>query len=437
MIKKEGLQMLLIQQARILTQGNNTELKDILMDNKKIIEIADRIDETKADTIIPANGAYALSGLIDVHVHLREPGYEHKETISSGTKAAAHGGFTTIMAMPNVKPFPDNVETMKAYLEKIEKDAIVNVIPYGCITKNEGSKQLSDMQGLSSMGIHAFSDDGVGVATTDMMKQAMFTCKSLDAMIVAHTEDMSYRVPKACMHEGIRNKEMGLLGIPSACEYAQFKRDLDIAKETGCRYHVCHMSAKESVDYLKKYKEMGVDCSGEVTAHHLLLNEMDVQNPNFKMNPPLRSVEDQQALIQGLLDGTIDMIASDHAPHSEEEKNAGMETAPFGIVALETAFPLLYTRYVKEQGIFTLEQLHYWMSEAPAKRFNLSGKGKLAVGYDADVILVYLDDAHTIDKKAFYSKGKNTPFDGIECYGWIEKTFVNGTCVYNKEDLHE
>lgn len=429
--------MKLIQQANVMIEGNNTAVKDILIDDKKIIEIADHIAQHRADCIIPAHGLYALAGLIDVHVHLREPGFEHKETIRTGSKAAARGGFTTIMAMPNVKPYPDNTEVMAMYLAKIKQDALVHVLPYGCITQKEASKQLSDMEGLSAMGIHAFSDDGVGVTTASIMKQAMEACKRVDGMIVAHTEDMQYRVPKACMHEGIRNKELGLLGIPSACEYVQFKRDLDLAKETGCRYHVCHMSAKESVSYLKTYKELGVDCSGEVTAHHLLLNETDVQNPNYKMNPPLRGEDDRQALIQGLLDGTIDMIANDHAPHSEEEKSVGMEKAPFGIVALETAFPLLYTAFVKEKGIFTLAQLQYWMSEAPAKRFRLAGKGKLEAGYDADIILVNVTDAHSINKETFYSKGKNTPFDGITCYGWIEKTFVDGVCVYEKEDLHE
>lgn len=428
--------MKLIKQAALLQENNDTILQDVLFDETGIKEIGDHIDENKAEEVIPANGCVLLPGLIDVHVHLREPGFTHKETIKTGTMAAAHGGFTTVMAMPNVKPYPDNTDTMKAYLQKIEEDALVHVIPYACITKGEGSKELSDMAGLRAMGIKAFSDDGVGVATAQMMRSAMKECRKVGGMIVAHTEDMAYRKPKACMHEGIRNKELGLLGIPSACEYVQFQRDLELAKETGCPYHVCHMSAKESVESLREYKAMGVDCSGEVTAHHLLLNEMDVENPNHKMNPPLRGEDDRQALIQGLLDGTIDMIANDHAPHSEEEKNRGMAQAPFGIVALETAFPLLYTRFVKEEKIFTLAQLVHWMSEAPAKRFGMKRKGVLKEGYDADMILVNLRDERVIDKDSFYSMGKNTPFDGIACYGWVEQTFVSGKCVYkNKEDL--
>ncbi|MEG0526615.1 dihydroorotase [Amedibacillus sp. YH-ame10] len=426
--------MKLIRQAKMITHGNETTRMDILFDEVEIKEISEHIDPALAEEVIEANGATLLPGLVDVHVHLREPGYEHKETILTGTKAAAHGGFTTIMAMPNIIPYPDNVEMMKSYLEKIKQDALVNVIPYACISKGEKGHELSDMEGLSTLGIHAFSDDGVGVSSEDMMKSAMEECKRLDGMIVAHTEDMKYRAPLACMHEGIRNKEMNFIGIPSACEYEQFHRDLKLAQESGCKYHVCHMSAKESVEYLREYKAKGVNCSGEVTAHHLLLNEMDVMGPNEKMNPPLRSVEDQQSLIQGLLDGTIDMIANDHAPHSEEEKNKGMETSPFGIVALETSFPLLYTRFVKELNIFTLEQLIHWMSEAPAKRFGMQRIGKLAPGYIADMILVNLDQEFVINKDEFYSLGHNTPFHGWKCYGQVEKTYVKGKVIYDKEE---
>lgn len=422
--------MKLIQQANIIQTGNETILQDILFDESGIKKICDHIDTREADEVLCAKGLTLIPGLIDVHVHLREPGYEHKETIKTGTQAAAHGGFTTIMAMPNIIPYPDNAETMVSYLQRIHKEAVVNVIPYACITTKEAGKQLSDMQALSSLGIHAFSDDGVGVADAAVMKQAMLLCKEVGGMIVAHTEDMQYRLPLACMHEGIRNQELRLLGIPSACEYEQFHRDLQMAQKTGCAYHVCHMSARESVAYLRAYKAKGVDCSGEVTAHHLLLNEMDVQGTNHKMNPPLRGKDDQEALIQGLLDGTIDMIANDHAPHSEEEKARGMPTAPFGIVALETAFPLLYTRFVKETKRFTLAQLVYWMSEAPAKRFHMPSKGVLKEGYDADFVLVDLNRNFKIDKKTFLSKGKNTPFDGWECYGNIVKTFVSGNCVY-------
>ncbi len=426
--------MKLIQQAEIVTKGNETKIVDVLFDEKQIVKIADHIDPSQASEHIDARGLVLLPGLIDVHVHLREPGYTHKETIKTGTAAAAHGGFTTIMAMPNVIPYPDNTETMEKYLKKIEEDACVHVVPYACITKSEASKELSDMKDLHDMGIYAFSDDGVGVATSDMMKKAMETCKALDSIIVAHTEDMKYRKKEACMHEGIRNKELGLVGIPSACEYAQIERDLELVRETGCDYHICHMSAKESVEMLRRAKAEGLPVTGEVTAHHLLLTEMDVQNPNHKMNPPLRGEEDRQALIQGLLDGTIDMIANDHAPHSEEEKSQGMAKSPFGIVALETAFPLLYTHFVKDKKIFTLQQLIHFMSEAGAKRFRFTKKGKIEEGYASDFILADLNTISKIDKNKFYSMGKNTPFDGVSCTGFIQKTFVNGVCVFDQKE---
>ncbi len=419
-----------IVNARVLVENKEIKKQEVLIENGKIVKIADTI--AYEGEIVDANNALMLPGLIDVHVHLREPGYTHKETIKTGTMAAAHGGFTTIMAMPNLIPYPDDVDTMKAYLSKIESDAVVNVIPYACITQDEKGKVLADMDGLDALGIKAYSDDGVGVASDEVMKEAMIKAKSLNAIIVAHTEDMNYRRPLACMHEGIRNKELGYLGIPSECEYVQMVRDLKLAQEVGVKYHVCHMSAKESVEYLKQYKEVGVDCSGEVTAHHLLLNEIDVNTPNEKMNPPLRGKDDQEALIQGLLDGSIDMIANDHAPHSEEEKNKGMEHAPFGIVALETSFPLLYTRFVYEQKRFTLAQLVYWMSEAAAKRFHYDSKGMIKEGYDADFFFYDDEIITTVDKNAFLSKGKNTPFDGWKQQGEVVSTYVNGKLVYQK-----
>lgn len=425
--------MKLIKNADLLVKGNTYEQRDVLFNEFGIVKIEKHIDEQEADEIIDGTGNILLPGLIDVHVHLREPGYEHKETIASGTKAAAHGGFTTIMAMPNVYPYPDQEEVVKSYVEKIRQDAIVNVYPYACITKQEAGNELVDMHSLKEMGIFAYSDDGVGVASDEIMMQAMEQSALLDVLIVAHTEDMKYRTPKACMHEGKRNHELGLIGIPSACEYAQLERDLMLVEQTNAHYHVCHMSAKESVQFLKAYKEKGLDVSGEVSVHHLLLNEMDVQDDaNYKMNPPLRSAEDQAALLQGLKDGVIDMIANDHAPHSEEEKAKGMVAAPFGIVSIETAFPLLYTHLVKS-GKATMEELITWMCENPAKRFSLERKGKLAVGYDADMILVDIESEKAIDKTAFFSKGKNTPFDGWMCSGWPQLTIVKGSIVFKEE----
>lgn len=421
--------MYLIKNAKIVVKDNETKIQDILVEDGKIKRIGDIID-CECDTY-DAHSHLVIPGGIDVHAHLREPGYEYKETIKTGTMAAAHGGYTTIMAMPNVIPFPDHVEVMKAYQQKIKEDACVNVIPYACITMQEAGNEIVDMKALKEeCGIRAFSDDGVGVQQTDSMVKAMNMAYDNDVMIVAHTEDMHYRQPRACVHEGKNNHEHGWIGIPSECEWKQIERDLKIAYQTKAKYHICHMSAKESVDLLRKYKKMGADVSGEVTTHHLLLSEHDVVNPNYKMNPPLRSVEDRSALIEGLLDGTIDFIANDHAPHSEEEKNKPMDKAPFGIVALETSIPLIYTYFVKK-GILTLEQFIHVISTNAAQRFQLANKGKLAEGYDADLV-VLSDDMKAIDKKEFYSMGKNTPFDGIAVQGWSQLTMVNGKIVYQK-----
>ena len=353
---------------------------DVLFDETQIVKIAKHIDPALAQEVIPAENCVLLSGLIDVHTHLREPGYAHKETIASGTAAAAHGGFTTIMAMPNIIPYPDNTETMKTYLTKIKQDSRVHVIPYACITKAEASQKLSDMEGLSAMGIHAFSDDGVGVATADMMKAAMQKCRDVDGIIAAHTEDMSYRKPNACMHEGIRSKQLGLTGIPSACEYAQFQRDLALVRETGCRYHVCHMSAQESVESLRRAKKEGLDVSGEVTAHHLLLNEMAVEKCQSSNEPATA----QRGGPSGSDSGTAgwydryDCQRSCTAQRGRKKQRDGKGSLWYCCTGNRVSTAVY--RFVKEEGIFTLEQLVYWMSEAPAKRFQMERRGKLKEG---------------------------------------------------------
>ena len=418
---------MIIKNARIIVKDNETKIQDILIKDDKIARIADFIEDAN-EVVIDAEEKLVLPGGVDVHVHLREPGFTKKETIKTGSEAAAHGGYTTIMAMPNILPYPDNIEAIKDYQKLIARDAVVNVLPYACITKQEDGSEVVDMKGISKLGIHWFSDDGVGVQQDGIMEESMKKAKTEDAMIVAHTEDMNYRKPTACMHDGVRAKGLGLVGIPSECEYKQIERDLQLALETKAKYHICHMSAKESVELLRKYKALGADVSGEVTTHHLVLNEMNVENTNHKMNPPLRSEEDRQSLIDGLLDGTIDFIANDHAPHTEEEKNTTMEKAPFGIVALETSIPLIYTNFV-DTGVFTLEQFQDYISTKPAKRFGLTNVGELKEGYQADIIALS-EEEQVIHKEAFVSKGKNTPFDGYNVKGNIAFTLVNGKVVY-------
>ncbi len=420
--------MYLIKNARLIKKDNGTIVQDIMIHNGKIIRIADMIDADCES--YDANSNLVIPGVIDVHVPLREPGYTHKETIKTGTMAAAKGGYTTIMAMPNVLPFPDSVDVMMAYQEKIKHDALVNVYPYACITKAEAGREVVDMEALKALGVNAFSDDGVGVQHVDMMCEAMSKAHEHDVMIVAHTEDMHYRKPTACMHAGKQAKKMGLIGIPSECEWKQIERDLKLAYELKAKYHVCHMSAKESVDLLRKYQIMGADVSGEVTTHHLLLTEEDVTNANHKMNPPLRSKQDRQALLDGIADGTISIIANDHAPHSEQEKAKGMVESPFGIVALETSIPLLYTNFVKK-GIWTLETFQNLIATNPAKRFGFASKGKIKEGFDADLVVLG-ETEKAIDKEQFVSKGKNTPFDGYVCEGFPMMTMVNGKIVYQE-----
>ncbi|MGM9912379.1 dihydroorotase [Floccifex sp.] len=406
------------------------ELKpcDILFDENEIIDIQEHIEGDYPE--IDAKGCAVLPGFVDVHVHLREPGHTEKETIETGTKAAAHGGFTSIFCMPNVIPFPDNTETMKDYLHLIDEKAVVRTYPYACITKQEASKEVVDMKSLSQMGIHWFSDDGVGVSTREVMKQAMEQAKDCDAMIVAHTEDMAYRKPGASVHESEVTAQKGWLGIPSACESAQLIRDLGIVEEVGCKYHACHISASESVEALRQAKQKGLDVTGEVTVHHLLLEDKDVQGPNWKMNPPLRSHADRMALIEGLENGSLDFIANDHAPHTQEEKNKPMDKCPFGIVSLETCFSLLYTQFVVREKRWTLAQLVNYMSKKPAERFGLEKAGQIKKGYQPDFVIVDLNEEYVIDASQFESMGKNTPFNGWQVFGKIKQTIVKAQTVW-------
>lgn len=423
----------LFKNGVILQENGELLNRDVLVVNGKISVIAATIVDEDAIQI-ELDGKLLSPGLIDVHVHLREPGGEHKETIETGTKAAARGGFTTIAAMPNTRPVPDTLEHLSALNKKIEETAVVNVLPYASITIRQAGEEQTDFEVLKENGAFAFTDDGVGVQSAEMMYKAMQKAAELNVSIVAHCEENTL-IQKGCVHEGKFSKENGLNGIPSICESVQIARDVLLAEATGCHYHVCHISTKESVRVVRDAKRAGIKVTAEVSPHHLILCEDDIPglDTNFKMNPPLRSAVDREALIEGLLDGTIDMIATDHAPHTEEEKAQGMQLAPFGIVGLETAFPLLNTHFV-ETGKMTLQQVINFLTTKPAEVFNLN-RGKIEVGAVADLTVIDLDLEEEIDSTTFLSKGKNTPFDGWNCKGWPVMTMVNGKLVYEREEL--
>ncbi len=360
-------------------------------------------------------------GFCDVHVHFREPGFCYKETVETGSAAAAHGGYTAVCPMPNLKPAPDCLDNLKIELDAAEKSP-VRVIPYGTITRNEEGAALSDMDEMSPF-VCGFSDDGRGVQAGEMMESAMLRAKSLGKIIAAHCEDNSL-LNGGYIHEGRYAAAHGHKGISSASEYRQIERDIALCEKTGCAYHVCHISTKESVALIRDAKARGVNITCETGPHYLALCEDDlIEDGRFKMNPPLRSAEDKAALIEGIKDGTIDMIANDHAPHSAEEKSKGLAGSLMGIVGLETAFPVLYTKLVKP-GIITVEKLADLLCENPKKRFSID------TGNDFTVFEV--SEPYKIDSGRFLSKGRATPFEGDEVYGRCELTVCRGKTVYSE-----
>lgn len=363
-----------------------------------------------------------LPGFCDVHVHFRQPGFSYKETIESGSKAAAAGGYTAVCTMPNLNPVPDSKEHLKQQLDIIKKDAVIDVYPYGSITVGQKGEELSDMDGMAENAV-AFSDDGRGVQSDEMMKNAMLKAKKLGKIITAHCEvnDLLFG---GYIHDGEYAKKHGHKGICSESEWKQIERDLALVKETGAAYHVCHISAKESVELIRKAKAQGLDVTCETGPHYLVLDENDLkEDGKFKMNPPLRSKEDRLALIEGIKDGTIDMIATDHAPHSAEEKSKGLEKSAFGIVGLETAFSVMYTKLVKT-GIITVEKLVELMAINPRKRFSLPQTNDFSVWE--------LEEKYTVDPRVFVSMGKATPFEGMELFGKCVLTVKDGKAVFNK-----
>lgn len=409
-------------------QGDKFKQLDVLIKNGKIDTLSTSISENGVDKVFFAQDKYLIPGFVDVHVHLRQPGFSYKETIKTGTQAAAAGGYTAVCSMPNVDPVPDCIEGIKAQTEIIEKDAVIDVYPFASITKGrKGCGELVDFDELKDIAI-GFSDDGTGVQDGEDMKNAMMQCAKLGKIISAHCEVNSL-LNGGYIHDGEYCKEHNHKGICSASEYEQIERDCILAKETGVQYHVCHISTKESVDIIRKAKADGVDVTCETGPHYLTMCDMDLkEDGRFKMNPPLRSIEDRQALIEGVLDGTVDVIATDHAPHSKDEKSRGLAKSAMGVVGLETSFGVLNTKLVKT-NVITLEKLVDMMSVRPREIFNIDG-GKIAEGEVADLALLDIDKEWTVNPDEFYSMGRSTPFEGWKLQGKNVLTICKGEIVY-------
>lgn len=399
----------------------------------KIIEVSSfpefRPSEQELSSYFSATKKYNSSqltvfpGFCDVHVHLREPGFSYKETMRSGTAAAARGGYTAVCSMPNLNPVPDDAQSLAAQTELIDRDALIRVYPYGAITKGQRGEILSDMENMSG-NVIAFSDDGRGVQSRELMREAMLRAKSLGRMIVAHCEDNSL-LHGGYIHDGSYARLHGHRGICSESEWGPIARDIELAKETGCAYHVCHISCAESVALIRQAKADGVDISCETAPHYLLLDENDLQEDGrFKMNPPLRSRRDREALLEGIADGTVDMIATDHAPHSAAEKARGLEKSAFGIVGIETAFPMLYTELVCK-GVMTLERLIELLAVNPRKRFGIP--------LDGDFTVWDLGCVTKVDPDSFLSMGRSTPFEGAKITGECVLTVSDGRISYIKQ----
>lgn len=403
--------------------------EDIAIIDGRIAERSEHIEATANDTIIDAKGLVVAPAFVDVHVHLREPGFGYKERIATGTMAAARGGYTTVCSMPNLNPVPDSVDNLKAQQDIIDRDAKIEVLPYAAITIGRKGEELVDIASLKGK-VCAFSDDGSGVQVDGMMERAMTEAVKYDQLIAAHCE-VEELLHGGYIHDGEYAKLNGHKGICSESEWAQVKRDIEIAEKVGCRYHVCHISTKETVALVREAKARGVKVTCETGPHYLIFTDMDLEeDARWKMNPPLRSAEDRAALIEGIKDGTIDMIATDHAPHSVEEKSKGLKDSAMGIVGLETAFAALNTHLVLK-GVISLERLIGLMSYNPRRVFRI--EGGLEVGDRADIVLLDTEKAWRVDSKKFYSMGKISMFDGRDMVGDIAMTIHRGEVVYKAE----
>ena len=417
---------LLLKGGTVYT-GDGFVNADVLVDEGRIVSVSPSISQEGA-SVIELQDQLIVPGFVDVHVHLRQPGFSYKETIYSGTSAAAAGGYTAVCAMPNLKPVPDSVEHLEEELSAIRKDAKVHVYPYGAITVGQKGETMADLAGMAK-DVCGFSDDGRGVQSQEMMKAAMAKAKELDKLIVAHCEDESLITPGWAIHDGEFCRSLGLIGNAPESEWKQVERDIALVREVGCKYHVCHISTKESVELVRKAKAEGLAVTCETGPHYLVLTDMELENDGrYKMNPPIRTAADRDALIAGLLDGTIDCIATDHAPHSAEEKGKGLAGSLNGIVGLETAFPILYTCLV-ETGIVPLEVILKALCVKPREIFGLPG-GKIAEGEVADIAVLDTHRLWTIDPNNFRSLGRATPFAGWGVTAAVAMTIVDGEIVY-------
>ena len=421
----------LLQNAQILSSGGVFRAADVLLSGGRIVSIGDRISCPADAVSIDLHKAVLFPGFVDVHVHLREPGFSYKETIRTGTLAAAHGGFAHVAVMPNLDPVPDCAAALAVQRAIIEKDALVHVHPYGAISVGEKGERLTDLEGLAP-GVIAFSDDGRGVQSESLMREAMMQCRRLGKILAAHCEDNSL-LHGGYIHDGAYARAHGHRGICSESEWGPIARDLKLAEQTGCAYHVCHVSTKESVALIRAAKRRGVDVTCETAPHYLTFTDEDLQEDGrFKMNPPLRAREDRDALIEGLLDGTIDMLVTDHAPHSREEKARGLEKSAMGVVGLETSFAASYTALV-QTGILPLGKLVDLMHGAPMRRFGCGTE--LAEGQPADLTAFDLTKTYTVDPETFLTMGRATPFAGRALTGVCKLTMIGGEPVWKEETL--